>query len=827
MRRLIATAIWAFVLLLELVHRTGSDVAHKVRCYIRLIVAAELVSDVRRFTAAKLHRAQRWSLIKAVGALLVLLPLLSPLAMGATINVVPHPGPGELSLATALELAQPGDEIALAPGSYSGEFTIDKSVQIRGEAGVQVIAAKDYETAFTISCGRVTISGLTLAGKGTGIEVTRTADLTIDRCQFSGLKTGLHLADGRGKITDSKFDSCGRGIVASVRLQVTGCNFTENGVGIAAQYGAIIRINNCTFTANARAVIGETPGRIDGSGNQFAGNGLDLIGDVSPNVRPHETAARMIVEYPSTMYPNLQAAVDAVQSGGKLVITGIFADSAVVDQSIDIVPAADKQLDVSGHPAGEMLLPVFSIIGASKVNISKLRLHGGIAVGSEAQLNLVDVSLRDRPLAITGNSSLGWHGGGGALIATREAKATLTDVVLAGKPALSVEELANVSVSRSRLNASAGENAVTAAGFSQLTVAGSHVVGTVKLSDRAQVKVTDSTINGTNDPHADRLLYAIDLAGPVDLVLNNVEVSDAYVGIYFAANVRLTLAGVTIHGTHVGMGIENRVSEFDFPFGLWTPKIIPKVVVKGSGVMMTNNEVDFAPAATQEPWPVGFYEAVYGDRGPNSITAEAIDSVAHAAKAITSCHLRVHDDYSWMNKVEEIYYVRPNKLRIDIYESDKLVETILSNGHTLWDHDIFGKSATKLDLDSLRSEHPTDWLNILREQTRFDPTFADLYLPSAVYLSTERINGETTYVFSGIPIRGAISDAVRMKIWVSPRDGLWRKVEYYTTKGDAFLTKTMLEREMNVGISNEKFMIEDLPGVKIQDITGELNDEPE
>ncbi len=137
-------------------------------------------------------------------ASVLILSAFALVATGATIHVVPHPGPGEISLKTALELAQPGDEIALAPGSYSGEFTIDKSVQIQGETGTEVIPGGYSEVAFTITSGRVVLAGVALKGGDTGMKVTGNADLTVDRCQFSGLKTGVHLADGRGKITNSR-----------------------------------------------------------------------------------------------------------------------------------------------------------------------------------------------------------------------------------------------------------------------------------------------------------------------------------------------------------------------------------------------------------------------------------------------------------------------------------------------------------------------------------------------------------------------------------------------------------------------------------------------
>jgi len=379
--------------------------------------------------------------MKILIAPILIMFALVPSAGGATIHVVPHPGPGEFSLKIALELAQPGDEIALAPGSYSGEFTIDKSVQLSGETGTEVIPGGYSEVAFTITGGRVTITGVTLKGGDTGIEVTGNADLAVDQCQFSGLDVGVDLKDGRGKIVDSEFHSCATAITADVRLEVNGCSFSENAVGIDAYYGAVVLLRDSTFMKNEEAIIGEPPCRVDGNGNRFSENGLDLAGAVSPEVRPHEEGAQMTVEYPSTAYPSLQAAVDAVQTGGKLVVTGPFSESAVIDRSISILPVGSSSQAIFGYPAGGKPLPVFSLIGDVQVEMQDFEIHGGVALGPEAKLSLTDVSISDGPLELTGDSELSWNGGSGELHVAREAVATIEDVTLTGEPGLQVEDL--------------------------------------------------------------------------------------------------------------------------------------------------------------------------------------------------------------------------------------------------------------------------------------------------------------------------------------------------------------------------------------------------
>jgi outer membrane lipoprotein-sorting protein len=76
-----------------------------------------------------------------------------------------------------------------------------------------------------------------------------------------------------------------------------------------------------------------------------------------------------------------------------------------------------------------------------------------------------------------------------------------------------------------------------------------------------------------------------------------------------------------------------------------------------------------------------------------------------------------------------------------------------------------------------------------------------------------------TYVFSGLPTRGAISDAVSMKVWISPQDGIWRKIGYYKTTGKAFLTKTVLMAEKNVGIPNGTLELQLPEGTSVHNLS--------
>jgi len=58
-----------------------------------------------------------------------------------------------------------------------------------------------------------------------------------------------------------------------------------------------------------------------------------------------------------------------------------------------------------------------------------------------------------------------------------------------------------------------------------------------------------------------------------------------------------------------------------------------------------------------------------------------------------------------------------------------------------------------------------------------------------------------------------------MKVWISLRDGLWRKVEYYTSAGKISRTEIMSSLKLNVDIPDGAFGLQFPEGTQIHDET--------
>ena len=109
--------------------------------------------------------------------LLLVLILAAPPLRAERIEVAPLPG----ALAAALEAAQPGDELILAPGRHHGPAVIRTPLSLRGEPGA-VIDGGGVGSVVRVEAADVTVQGLRIVNSGrvhepidAGVSLTRKA----------------------------------------------------------------------------------------------------------------------------------------------------------------------------------------------------------------------------------------------------------------------------------------------------------------------------------------------------------------------------------------------------------------------------------------------------------------------------------------------------------------------------------------------------------------------------------------------------------------------------------------------------------------------------
>ncbi|MEX3007846.1 nitrous oxide reductase family maturation protein NosD [Hoeflea sp. TYP-13] len=97
---------------------------------------------------------------------LILALLLTPLTCLAGERQVPAETG---ALATALEQAEDGDILRLAPGVHAGNFTVDRPLTIEGQ-GTATIEGTGRGSVITVAAQDVTLRGLTIKGSGSSHE---------------------------------------------------------------------------------------------------------------------------------------------------------------------------------------------------------------------------------------------------------------------------------------------------------------------------------------------------------------------------------------------------------------------------------------------------------------------------------------------------------------------------------------------------------------------------------------------------------------------------------------------------------------------------------
>jgi len=178
-------------------------------------------------------------------------------------------------------------------------------------------------------------------------------------------------------------------------------------------------------------------------------------------------------------------------------------------------------------------------------------------------------------------------------------------------------------------------------------------------------------------------------------------------------------------------------------------------------------------------------------------------------------------------KVEgHIEFVKPDKLNMvmGVKDEEKTRQYMYSDGMTIWQYMPMFKVVSKVDLAALKKEFPNAE-ELVKNQSKSGNSVYDIEKNNIKYDGIKTLDGEDVYVFEGkmkpdaekgldMPV-----DIASVKVWISVKDGLQRKVEYYDKNNEAVLYQKMTGVKTNVEIPDSKFQFQVPEGVSVLDTT--------
>ena len=142
----------------------------------------------------------------------------------------------------AVDAANPGDTVLVAPGTYAENVVVNKPLTITGNATVQ--AADSSKDVFMVTSQGVHIDGLTITGGASGVDVANVSSCVITNINAHGNVRGVYLAFAtNSEVRNSNLSNNGYGVYCDYAMSNTISNNVatgEKGDGVALGDGIYV-----------------------------------------------------------------------------------------------------------------------------------------------------------------------------------------------------------------------------------------------------------------------------------------------------------------------------------------------------------------------------------------------------------------------------------------------------------------------------------------------------------------------------------------------------------------------------------------------------------
>jgi len=404
------------------------------------------------------------------------------------IQQIVYPHADYASLQEAVDSVAAGGEIILQDGTYWESIVVSREISITAEAEASLNSSSEWIPVVSlVEGGHLHLTDVEVYGGIIGVVVGADSRLVGTGCTFSGNEdagilaqdfAGVTLSDCRIswngwngiEIGDSAtlemshcviVDQYDNGLVLQQESAavVTECEFYWNSCGIRMEDAATLDLNESTISENYDCgILAEGSANVfRGGDNVIAANESDLSGPIPRSITlPSREPTEAEIVFPDPAYNDLQAAINALQPDGRLLLKeGVYEGNLVVWRDLWIEPVAGAAVEIKG---ANLALPTIDVIEEARLHLSNLTVSGGkdgIRAGGSSNLSATDVTvsghlgkaihLMNQTNATLTNCLLTDNGGGLYLSDTSHVEATDTTICFNSQAGISVSSAASVT----------------------------------------------------------------------------------------------------------------------------------------------------------------------------------------------------------------------------------------------------------------------------------------------------------------------------------------------------------------------------------------------
>jgi parallel beta-helix repeat protein len=242
----------------------------------------------------------------------------------------------------AVDAANPGDTVLVAPGTYAENVVVSKPLTITGNATVQ--ATDSSKDVFKVTSQGVHIDGLTITGGASGVDVANASSCVITNIDAHGNVRGVYLAGAANcEVRHSNLSNNGYGVYCDYATSSTIADNTATGEkgtgntlgdGIYMYYGGSNAVSNNDLSSNH--VYGISLFR--SSNNTITGNAISQNENYGVRLRE---ADNNVLTF-NTVRANVQLGILIIQTTNHQIYLNNF-----IDQPNVMSGAAEVKLDSS------------------------------------------------------------------------------------------------------------------------------------------------------------------------------------------------------------------------------------------------------------------------------------------------------------------------------------------------------------------------------------------------------------------------------------------------------------------------------------------------